>query len=653
MAQLGSTNIYGDLTVSKNLKIDKDYLTIDGAVVTATASELNTLDGITATTTELNKLSGFVGAYTDLNYAKDLKATGVTTTEFGMLDGIISNIQAQFDNFAASNSSTIIKRADYVLASPVSVIDIPASLEFNSANDALIIFENYIYLLRKGTDYIVNSSSSIETTGANFIAGEYNFVVFKNIQQEESLPSDISTHIAVTNPHSSTMDNTANRLVLRGNNGEFSAGAITCSAINLSGTFKLSDVVVTATASELNIADGLTVTTTELNKLDGLTVTATELNTLSGLTASTSELNKLDGFTGAYTDLNYAKDLKATGVTTTEFGILSGLTTSTTELNYVDGVTSNIQTQLNGKLPSDGNAATATLAANSTLAGGLAISTSDRNNVANQIVRTNSSGYARFGWINTTSGIASGTPTRIYCSQDDYLRYYSPASLAPYILNQGSTKNSHTHSYLPLTGGTVTGTLSLNRIGSRGTEIYIGAGEALGSMSGSAEAVYIAGENGVIISSSSDNLTSGLNHTTTLIDSSGNATFCGHITGTAVYGAVGNDIVDWIEAPNNWKYGYAHIVNNNYYGIPSDTYSVAAGTETKDKMPRAIAGFILCYVDNIYKVNTKLTYKKNGILTKKRWWMRKPIIAEYYMQIKSNKWNEVQVNGRHIVRVVK
>ena len=83
-----------------------------------------------------------------------------------------------------------------------------------------------------------------------------------------------------------------------------------------------------------------------------------------------------------------------------------------------------------------------------------------RNNVANRVVRTNSSGYADFGWINTTSGVASGTPTRIYCSQDSYLRYYTPATLAPYILNQGSTKNAHVHPYLPLSGGAMTGNIS-------------------------------------------------------------------------------------------------------------------------------------------------------------------------------------------------
>jgi len=86
-------------------------------------------------------------------------------------------------------------------------------------------------------------------------------------------------------------------------------------------------------------------------------------------------------------------------------------------------------------------------ASDSNLLDGLDLHTG-RNNVANRVVRTNSSGYADFGWINTTSGGASGTPTRIYCSQDSYLRYYTPAQLAPYILNQGSTKNSHTHDYL-------------------------------------------------------------------------------------------------------------------------------------------------------------------------------------------------------------
>ena len=53
-----------------------------------------------------------------------------------------------------------------------------------------------------------------------------------------------------------------------------------------------------------------------------VTATATELNLLDGVTATTAELN-----------------------------ILDGVTATTAELNYVDGVTSNVQTQLNTKAP--------------------------------------------------------------------------------------------------------------------------------------------------------------------------------------------------------------------------------------------------------------------------------------------------------------
>ena len=69
-----------------------------------------------------------------------------------------------------------------------------------------------------------------------------------------------------------------------------------------------------------------------------------------------------------------------------------------------------------------GNAATATLAADSTLAGGLAIGTG-RNNSANQIVRTQANGYAEFGWINTTSGNTTSTITDVYVNTNDgYIR---------------------------------------------------------------------------------------------------------------------------------------------------------------------------------------------------------------------------------------
>jgi hypothetical protein len=102
------------------------------------------------------------------------------------------------------------------------------------------------------------------------------------------------------------------------------------------------DVALTASATELNILDGIpaTLTATELGYVDGVTSSIqTQLNgkqaTLTGLTSTVAELNVLDGVTSTASEIN----------------ILDGATLTVTELNYVDGVTSAIQTQLGNKAP--------------------------------------------------------------------------------------------------------------------------------------------------------------------------------------------------------------------------------------------------------------------------------------------------------------
>lgn len=69
---------------------------------------------------------------------------------------------------------------------------------------------------------------------------------------------------------------------------------------------------------------------------------------------------------------------------------LSGLTATVTELNYVDGVTSNIQTQLNGKLSTSGKAASATTADSAaTLSSTLPINRGGTNATTAANARTN------------------------------------------------------------------------------------------------------------------------------------------------------------------------------------------------------------------------------------------------------------------------
>lgn len=86
-------SLSGTVTSSGDLTLGGTFFATVSEIsdLTATAIELNTLDGITATTAELNKLDGFTGTSTDLNYAQALRATGVTTTEFDKLDGLTAS----------------------------------------------------------------------------------------------------------------------------------------------------------------------------------------------------------------------------------------------------------------------------------------------------------------------------------------------------------------------------------------------------------------------------------------------------------------------------------------------------------------------------------------------------------------------------------
>ena len=72
-------------------------------IKTTSGLKLNNV-AVTSTAAELNKLDGFTGVVADLNYAKDLRATGVTSTEFDYLDGVTSAIQTQIDSKQATVS---------------------------------------------------------------------------------------------------------------------------------------------------------------------------------------------------------------------------------------------------------------------------------------------------------------------------------------------------------------------------------------------------------------------------------------------------------------------------------------------------------------------------------------------------------------------
>lgn len=62
-----------------------------------------------------------------------------------------------------------------------------------------------------------------------------------------------------------------------------------------------------------------------------------------------------------------------------------------------------------------------------------------RNNEANKIVRTDASGYIQAGWISTTSGdMGTAAINRIYCSNDNWIRYKTPANFFSTLANDSN-----------------------------------------------------------------------------------------------------------------------------------------------------------------------------------------------------------------------
>lgn len=133
---------------------------LDGALVTT--AEINKLSGATVTTAELNKLSGFTGTVADLNYASALNATGVTSTEFDYLDGVTSNIQTQLGT-----------KANLAGASFTGAVDVNSSLTANSlvidngASDwSFEITSNVLYFKYAGV-----SKAKLDTSGNLTVVG--------------------------------------------------------------------------------------------------------------------------------------------------------------------------------------------------------------------------------------------------------------------------------------------------------------------------------------------------------------------------------------------------------------------------------------------------------------------------------------------------
>ena len=294
--------------------------------VTATASELNIMDGVTSTTAELNILDGVTATAAELNLVDGGTSRGTTAVANG--DGFLhndggtmrmTNVSKMADLFAgtgigASNAVLSIDAAQTgitsLLATDIKIgEDDQTKIDFETANkihfyadnakqvvieDGAILpgTDNDIDLGASGTEFKDAFFDGTVTTDALVVQGNATVqnilsgTTANSIQFEGATANDHETTLAVVDP---TADRTINLPNQDGTLGVFAAA---------------STDQITATPAELNVLDGITATVSELNIMDGVTSTAAELNILDGVTSTAAELNILDGVTATAAEIN-------------------------------------------------------------------------------------------------------------------------------------------------------------------------------------------------------------------------------------------------------------------------------------------------------------------------------------------------------------
>jgi hypothetical protein len=254
-----STQEWRDLYIDGTAYLDS--INFNGTAITATAAELNILDGVTATATELNILDGVTSTTAELN---KLDGVTATTAELNILAG---KSFLDEDNMASDSATGIASQQSIKAYVDSQVGGISTSLSgltdtnVTSPADGALLF--YDTTTSKWIDNVVSGDVTIADTGVAAISSG----VIVNADINASAAIDVSK-TALTAGTGLTLS-TDTLSVDAAQTQITSVG--TLSSLSVSGTFTLGGTAVTSTAAELNILDGVTATTAELNYVDGVT----------------------------------------------------------------------------------------------------------------------------------------------------------------------------------------------------------------------------------------------------------------------------------------------------------------------------------------------------------------------------------------------
>lgn len=218
----------------------------------------------------------------------------------------------------------------------------------------------------------------------------------------------------------------------------------------------------------------------------------------------------------------------------------------------------------------------------------------------------------------------------------------------------------------------ISGTGGLNAAQLYGT-ISTATAQAITSVGTGTSSLSVAGTGGLSLAQGSATTGPGLFLRTSATPapvSTTNAFYDGYFYATRVYNAVWNDIADFLKVEDTCvvEPGYAYYYTGKEHkktdkyatkgtlGIASDTYGFGVGKKGDcNQIPLAIGGFVLAYMDSVYKTGTPLVASKDGKLKKANIFVKlfcpDRVIGSFYKEEKEEEWNGIVVNGRHWVKV--
>lgn len=413
--------------------------------ITATATELNKLDGVTATATEINYVDGVTSniqtqldnkaAKSHTHTVANISDLTATATELNYMDGVTSGVQAQLDGKAASGHTH-----NYASSSSAGGAATSANKLNTNAGSATqpVYFSNGVPV---ATTYTLGKSVP---SNAVFTDSHY---ASKNVVGATNATSNTATALTNGNVYINSVENGAVT-----SSHKISGSGATTVTTDANGNIIISSTDNNTTYSAAGSALGLVKSGGDVSISSGvITVNDDSHNhTIANVDNLQSSLDaKQATVTGGASTITSSNLTANRALISNGSGKVAVSEVTSTELGYLDGVTSNVQTQLDGK---SGTSHTHSYAGSSSVGGSAtsAVKLATARTISLVGDATGSTTFDGSGNVSITTTVADDSHNHTIANVDnlqttlDSKSYFSP-------LHKISAGDSNTHYYKLIT----------------------------------------------------------------------------------------------------------------------------------------------------------------------------------------------------------